>query len=202
MSNDQRLTEDDRDKGNGEAAEERPQPGSASPAGILAELSKAKEEAAANRDRWLRAAAEAENTRRRCEREKSEYLKYATERMVRDLLPVVDNLERALEHAGGTDSSTGLLQGVELTLKDLTAALERQGVVPIEALGKSFDPNLHEAVSVEERRAAGDNEVVGQLQRGYLLKDRLLRPALVVVAKTTGRPPGESLEEETTTEEN
>jgi molecular chaperone GrpE len=160
----------------------------------LAELARLKDEAALNYDRWLRSAAEAENTRRRCEREKGEYLKYATERLIRDILPVVDNLERALEHGeaqaeGGADCA-GLHRGVELTLKGLHDALERQGVLPIEAVGKPFDPNLHEAVSVEERPTATDNEVVSQLQRGYMLKDRLLRPALVVVAKSSSGAPG------------
>lgn len=165
----------------------------------LGELARLKEEAALNHDRWLRAAAEAENTRRRCEREKGDYLKYATERLIRDLLPVVDNLERALEHAakgeGGGDAS--LRQGVELTLRGLKGALENHGVVAIEALGKPFDPNLHEAVSVEERAGVADNEVVGELQRGYLLRDRLLRPSLVIVAKaapqgTDGQGEGEN----------
>jgi len=153
----------------------------------LAELARLKEEAALNYDRWLRSMAEAENVRRRCEREKSDYLKFATEKLIRELLPVVDNLERALGHAEQQSQDeagcASLHQGVELTLKALKGALEGQGVAAVEALGRPFDPNLHEAVSVEEREGATDNEVVGQLQRGYLLKDRLLRPALVVVAK-------------------
>jgi molecular chaperone GrpE len=149
----------------------------------LAELTKARHDAAQNHDRWLRAAAETENVRRRCEREKSDYLKYATERLVRDLLPVVDNLERALEHSGGADNNQALQRGVELTLKGLKDALEGHGVVAVEALGRPFDPNLHEAVSVEERPGVSENEVVGELQRGYLLRDRLLRPAMVIVAK-------------------
>jgi len=148
----------------------------------MAENARLMEEAALNHDRWLRAAAEAENTRRRCEREKSEYLKYAVENLIKDLLPVVDNLERALSHAA-EDECPALRQGVELTLKGLQSALERHGVVPVDALGQSFDPNLHEAVSVTERPTASENEVVEQLQKGYLLKDRLVRPAMVVVAK-------------------
>ncbi len=182
-------------KGDGEAA--GAQPPEKPPETLeeaLAEMARLKEEAALNYDRWLRAAAEAENVRRRCEREKSDYLKYATESLIRELLPVVDNLERALEHTEGSQDCATLHRGVELTLKGLQAALERQGVVAIEALGRPFDPNLHEAVSVEERPTAGDNEVVGQLQRGYLLKDRLLRPALVVVAK--GGAPGPGPEDE------
>jgi len=154
----------------------------------LAELARLREEAALNYDRWLRAMAEAENVRRRCEREKGDYLKYATEKLIRDLLPVVDNLERALQHADsqpqpGASECNTLQRGVELTLRGLKSALEGQGVVAIEALGQPFDPNRHEAVSVEERPGVGDNEVVSELQRGYLLKDRLLRPSLVVVAK-------------------
>lgn len=163
----------------------------------LAELARLKEKAALNHDRWLRAAAEAENMRRRCEREKSDYLKYATEKLIRDLLPVVDNLERALDHAAQGDSpDASLQQGVELTLRGLRSALEGQGVVAIEALGSAFDPHLHEAVSVEERSGVADNEVVAQLQKGYLLKDRLLRPALVVVAKAVTEQPSAAGPEE------
>ncbi len=178
---------DDQDKRaeGGEAAQAPAEPQSLEEA--LAELARLREEAALKHDRWLRAAAEAENVRRRCEREKGDYLKYATERLIRDVIPVVDNLERALEHTEAGENCAGLHRGVELTLKGLHDALERQGVVAVEALGKPFDPNLHEAVSVEERPEAAEGEIVAQLQKGYLLKDRLLRPALVVVAKAGER---------------
>lgn len=182
-------------KGDGEAGPPAKEPETLEEA--LAELARLKEKAALNHDRWLRAAAEAENMRRRCEREKSDYLKYATEKLIRDLLPVVDNLERALDHAAQGDSpDASLQQGVELTLRGLRSALEGQGVVAIEALGSAFDPHLHEAVSVEERSGVADNEVVAQLQKGYLLKDRLLRPALVVVAKAAAEPPSAAGPEE------
>ncbi len=150
-----------------------------------AKAAEAEARAAEARDRWLRAQAELENVRKRTARELAEGLKYANEQIISELLPVVDNLERAL--AAVTEESgpvVALRDGVALTLNQFLGVLKRFGVVPVEALGRPFDPNLHEAMAqVESEQPAGT--VVAEYQRGYLLNGRLIRPARVGVA----RPP-------------
>ncbi len=158
----------------------------ASDASDAPDLGAALEEA---KDRHLRLLAEFENFKRRSLREHQELRLYASEAVVKELLPTVDNLERALEHArtgeeGGDIEK--LLEGIELTHRSLLQVLERVGVEVVEALGKTFDPEVHEAI----RRAASDehptNTVTEEFQRGYKLHDRLLRPALVAVSSGKG----------------
>lgn len=138
------------------------------------------------KDRYLRLAAEFENFKRRVLKEHQDLLNYATESLIKDLLETVDNLERALEHArtpeDALDSKT-LLEGVELTLRGLMRVLERTGVKVVPATGEKFDPSLHEAVGQVEARDHPPGQVVEVHQKGYLLKDRLLRPALVGVSR-------------------
>jgi molecular chaperone GrpE len=114
-----------------------------------------------------------------------EFRKFANESLVKEILPVVDNLVRALASECQPDerSVEGLREGVEMTLKGLTDSLERFGVAPLEALGKPFDPNFHQAVSQEESDTYPDGMVCRELQKGYLLNDRLLRPSMVIVSK-------------------
>lgn len=136
-------------------------------------------------DRWLRSQAEIDNVRKRTARELAEGLKYANERLVKELLPVLDNLERALvavDAAAGTGEGTAALRdGVSLTHAQLLGVLTKFGVEPIEALGRPFDPGVHEAIQhVESDQPAGT--VVAEYQRGYLLNGRLVRPAMVGVA--------------------
>lgn len=141
------------------------------------------------KDRMLRLAAETENYKKRTEREKNEFFKRANESILKDLLPVMDNLERALEHAveeGGAEAA--MVKGLELTSQELWKVLERHGVERVEALGEPFDPELHEAMMQQEDPDADDNTVIGVLQKGYLFHGRLLRPAMVVVSK---RPAGQ-----------
>lgn len=133
-------------------------------------------------DRVLRIAADSENFKKRIERDKQEATRYANERFIAALLPVIDNLERALEHSQGGYPDDGLVQGVKMTLKSFQDTLSRFGCVPIEAEGMFFDPNFHEAVYREESIGHPNNMIVRELQKGYLLNDRLLRPAMVVVA--------------------
>jgi len=141
------------------------------------------------KERYLRLAAEDDNFRKRNLRERMDLLNYANESIVKELLPVVDNLERAVIHGRKEEQradSENLLQGVELTHRSLMQILGRFGVTEIEAEGKAFDPQLHEAV---RRVATGDHApgtVVEVHQKGYLLKDRLLRPAMVAVAGEPG----------------
>lgn len=136
-------------------------------------------------DRMLRLQADFENFRRRASREREEALRYGAQNLVKDLLSVVDNLERAIDHArdnAGGDLQ-GLLQGVELVQRELLAVLEQHHVVPIDAQGEPFNPALHEAMAQAPDPTVAPNTVIDVLQRGYQLRDRLIRPARVVVAR-------------------
>ncbi len=130
----------------------------------------------------LRVRAEAENFRKRIQREKEEFARYAKEEFIREILPVKDNLERALEH-GDTSDSRALLQGLQLVLDQFGSVFEKMGVCCFASLGKPFDPNYHEAMMQQESEEHEDNTVVAEHQKGYLYQDRLLRPAMVTVAK-------------------
>jgi molecular chaperone GrpE len=137
-------------------------------------------------DKYLRLAAEFENFKRRTLRERQELLNYGTENLIKELLGVVDNLERALVHVGdrsqGGIDSENLSEGVELTHRSLLQALEKSGVAPVEAQGASFDPKVHEALRQVPSAEHEPGTVLEVYQKGYLLKDRLLRPALVAVS--------------------
>lgn len=155
-----------------------------------AKAATAEERAAQAHDRWLRSQAELDNVRKRTARELAEGLKYANERLVKELLPVLDNLERALVAVDAAaergESAAALRDGVSLTHAQLLGALKKFGVEPVEALGRPFDPTVHEAIQqVESDQPAGT--VVAEHQRGYLLNGRLVRPALVGVAAPRGR---------------
>ncbi len=130
----------------------------------------------------MRVAADFENYRRRIEREKQEYVKFAHERILRDLLPIVDNLRRAMDHARAARESPVLLSGVELVTQEFEKVLERYGVTPIDALGRPFDPMVHEALQTVEVEDSQPGLVVEEIQRGYVLNGRVLRPALVSVS--------------------
>jgi molecular chaperone GrpE len=137
------------------------------------------------RDKYLRLAADFENYKRRARREREELFNYANENLIKELLETVDNLERALDHAqqaGEEGDGKTLLEGVELTHRSLMQALEKLGVLVVSPQGEEFDPNVHEAVRQVPSEAHAAGLVVEVLQKGYLLKDRLLRPALVVVS--------------------
>ncbi len=144
----------------------------------------AQDELGALNDKYLRLAAEFDNFRRRTLKERQDLLNYATENLIKELLPTVDNLERALQASEQKEASDGenLSEGVELTYRSLLQALEKSGVSVVEAEGCMFDPKLHEAL----RQVASEDHEPGTIleifQKGYLLKDRLLRPALVAVA--------------------
>jgi molecular chaperone GrpE len=139
-------------------------------------------EAARNWDLYVRERADAENFRKRMQREKSEAVRYALEPIVRDLLPVIDNLERAVEHAAAGGNGQPLLQGVQLVLKSALDVLERHGVTRIDATGESFDPTRHEAVAQVPDLRSEPNQVVKQFAPGYALHDRLIRAAQVGVS--------------------
>jgi molecular chaperone GrpE len=168
--------------------------GPAEVAALRARVAELEAELAGQTDRMARLAADFENHRRRTLRERQEALQYAHQNLVKDLLPVVDNLDRAIEHAersGGADFD-GMLQGVELVRRELHAVLVKHGVSEIEARGLAFDPNLHEAMAQMEDRETPPGHVAMVLQRGYRLHDRLLRPARVMVAKAPSDEAGGS----------
>jgi molecular chaperone GrpE len=150
----------------------------------IASLEKEKKD---NWDRYLRTAADLENLRKRQRREIDDAKLESKGRVLKEMLPVVDNLERAIEHATSQAGTNPIVEGVQLVLRQFLTAFERLEVTPVEAAGQPFDPNLHEAISQQESDAA-PGTVVQVLQRGYKSGDRLLRPALVVVAKAKSTP--------------
>ena len=153
------------------------------PEDLASQLEKAQAEAQEHYERFLRTAAELDNFRKRKEREVSDLRKYANQNLLRDLLNVVDNLERAIGATRDPGSTDGLVEGVDMTLKELLKIFENNGVKPIQAINQPFDPNLHEAVMQEENAEVPENTVVRELQKGYQIHDRLLRPAMVVVSR-------------------
>ncbi len=141
------------------------------------------EEVQAPADQYLRLAAEFENYKKRAQKDQLEYIKYANERLLRDLLPVLDNLQRALEHAQQPGSTNGLVEGVGLTCKQYMETLSRFGVKPIPSVGLPFDPAVHQAVAmVDAKEGQEPNTIVAEHEKGYYLYDRVLRPAMVTVA--------------------
>ena len=131
-------------------------------------------------DRLLRTAAEFDNYRKRMDRERRDLAEFTAGEVMKELLPIVDNLERALQAAAQDDP---LRKGVELIHRQMLEMLRKRGVKPIEALGTDFDPNFHQAVIHEESADHREGEVMEELQRGYVVGDKLLRPAMVKVAK-------------------
>jgi len=152
-------------------------------AALESELAAAREEARQASDRFLRERADTENLKKRAAREKAEAIRFGTEALVKDLLPVVDNLERAVQAAEGGGDGKPLVEGVSLVLKALLDVLARHGVTRVEALGTRFDPAQHEAVAHIESPDHEPNAVIDEHQAGYRLNERLLRPAMVTVSK-------------------
>jgi molecular chaperone GrpE len=149
-----------------------------------AEVARLEEELAQARESVLRAQAEAQNTKRRAEQEVDKARKYALERFAGELLPVVDNLERALESAPGDHEAVKpIAEGVELTLKSFFAALGKFNIEPVDPQGEPFDPQLHQAMSQVESPDVEPNTVIAVMQKGYTLNGRLVRPAMVMVSK-------------------
>ena len=146
------------------------------------ELEAKKREVSEYKDRLLRLAAEMENLRKRLDKEKQEHVKFANENLIKQLLPVIDNLERTIEHAKQSQNLDGLVEGVEMTLKGFLEVLEQFGCKIIEAEGETFDPMYHEAIQKQESEHVPENRVICQYQKGYVMNDRLLRPAKVVVS--------------------
>jgi molecular chaperone GrpE len=163
---------------------------------VMREIAALRAEADNQKDRALRALAEVENVRKRLERERDEARTYSVTRFARDFLTVADNLSRALAampaeaRAKADDSLKAVLEGVEATERELQAALTRHGVKPIAAEGQRFDPHLHQAIAEVPAKGAEPGSVVAVVQPGYTIGERLLRPAMVTVAKAEGTRTG------------
>lgn len=145
------------------------------------------EDVAAAKDLALRAQADAQNVKRRAEQDVEKARKFALEQFTRELLPVVDNLERALEAASGEDDVVKpIAEGVELTLKSFLDAMSKFNIEQVDPQGEPFDPNLHQAMSMIENDEVEPNSVIAVMQKGYTLNGRLVRPAMVMVSKASG----------------
>ncbi len=155
------------------------------------QLEEKEKELAECKEKMLRLAAELDNFKKRIDREKAEYMKYALESFAKELLPFLDNLERAVQSAKETKDIDALIEGLDLTLSGYLKTLERFGLKTFAAEGQRFDPNYHEALTVEEDHSVDDNTVIKELLRGYTLHERVLRPALVVVSKKPGQSDGQ-----------
>jgi molecular chaperone GrpE len=150
----------------------------------LGEKLKAKEkESEENYQRYLRQIAEVENFKKRVNREKEDAIRFANENLIKDILPVIDNLERAISHAQGGGNGKQLVEGVEMVLKGLLDVFSKHGVVQVPAVGAVFDPGKHEAMAQVESSEHEPNTIINAHHKGYLFRDRLLRPALVTIAK-------------------
>ena len=143
------------------------------------------------KNRYLRLYAEFDNYKKRIQKDKEELLRYGNESLLHDLLPVMDSLEMALQHASDS-SSEGLIRGVEITFREFQRVVEKFGLLPIAAMGKPFDPSVHHAMAQVERADLDDKTVVEEFRKGYMLGDKVLRPSLVAVSK---KPPEEDVTE-------
>jgi molecular chaperone GrpE len=146
-------------------------------------LEEKEKEASELKERLLYQQADFENFKKLKAKEKQEALKFGNETLVKELLPVIDNLERAIQHGCKSEDSKAIVEGVELTLNSFLKVLEKFGVTRVEALEKEFDPNVHEAIAQEIREDKAPGIVVRELQKGYIMDGRLLRPSMVTVAK-------------------
>ncbi len=176
----------DGDKGSADKATRgsKKKAGKPSVAELQKQLQEARRTAESHWEVALRSRAELENLRKRSERDLENAHKYGLERMVTELLPVKDSLELGLAAGQGEDAKLARLrEGMELTLKMFAAALEKFGVTEINPEGKAFDPEYHQAMTMQEADGQDSNTVISVIQKGYLLNDRLVRPALVIVAK-------------------
>lgn len=171
-----------REGGNGVDVDGDTPPSAASEPSSERELAELRAEVAELKDRWLRDRADVENIKRRAVREKQDAVRFGSEALLKDLLPVIDNLHRALAHVGAGREDDPIVKGVNLVLRGFDEVLERHGVKVVPARGTPFDPSRHEAISHIESEAPA-NTVIDEHQRGYVLHDRLLRPALVTVGK-------------------
>lgn len=150
---------------------------------LTQKIQEKEKEAGDNYDKYVRAVAELENYKKRAARDRADCLKYGQESLIKDLLPLVDSLERASEYACNSSDFDAFKEGLQLIRSQLSGCLAKQGVEPIEAVGCEFDPNIHHALMQVESPDHEHNQVVQELEKGYMLNGRLLRPAKVSVCR-------------------
>jgi molecular chaperone GrpE len=178
------------DKTNANTIESLEEDSSATDGGPSAheELAGKIEESKALNDKYLRLAAEFENYKRLTQRDQREQIRFGNEQLLKELLPVVDNMERAIKAARAKGSDSALIQGVELTLKQLSGILGKFGVQAVETAGQDFDPSAHQAVSYGPSNEVPANKILDEFQKGYRLHDRILRAAMVSVSSGPAQP--------------
>jgi len=148
---------------------------------LVERIQELRKESEKNYDLYLRSQAEMENMKKRNKKDKEDWLKFANESLIKEMLPVLDNLEKALSHSKHENTVHALKEGIHLTLKGLKDSLSKSGLEEVKALGEPFDPCFHEAVSEMDDPKAKPGVVIAELQKGYVLNSRLIRPAMVVV---------------------
>ncbi len=153
---------------------------------LLKEVKDTQKKSQENYDLYMRTYAEMENIKRRGIKERQELSKYANESLIKEILPVIDNLQKAISHAQNDKNPSGLVEGIELTLDGLMATLEKAGLKEVEAEGRPFDPNFHEAISKQIDDKIAPGHVITELQKGYVLNGRLIRPSMVVISEGNG----------------
>jgi molecular chaperone GrpE len=162
---------------------------------LMRQIQEKEKEAAESYDRYVRAVAELENYKKRAVRDRADSLKYGQENLIRDILPLVDSLDRAMEHACNSNDFEVFKAGLQLIQNQLKGCLGKQGVEPIQAIGRDFDPNVHEAVIQVESPDHVHNQVVEEFEKGYLLNGRLLRPSKVSVCRLREKQDAQSFTE-------
>ncbi|MBC8176834.1 MAG: nucleotide exchange factor GrpE [Desulfobacteraceae bacterium] len=180
------LEEDPREEGESQDQEEEEIPiTKMTKAQLIKKVEKVQEASDKNLDLYIRSQAEIDNLKKRYQKERQDLVKFANESLIKQLLPVVDNLEKAITHSQDEDSIEAIREGIDLTLKGLTDILQKAGVKTVEAVGEQFDPNFHEAVSEMANDRVEPGSVIKDLQKGYILNQRLIRPSMVIVSKKT-----------------
>lgn len=175
-----------------EGTKEKPTPAARKRRGIVEKLTKEKEELY---NKFLRIAADFENYKKRADKERQEFYHHALSEVIKEILPTVDDLERALQRDDSKDFES-YRRGIELIYHNLWETLQKVGLQPIKAKGETFDPHYHEALFLEETDQYQENQILEEYQKGYMLKERLLRPAVVKVAVRKKEPPAEEPEKE------
>jgi len=150
---------------------------------MMCKLQETEKTAAENFDKYVRVAAELENYKKRAIREKADAVQFGNENLLRDILPLVDNIDRAMDHACNSDDFDAFKKGLKMLQEQLLVCLQKHGVEQIEALGKDFDPHVHEAMLQVESQEHEQSKVVSEFEKGYLFNGRLLRPAKVSVCR-------------------
>ncbi len=150
---------------------------------LLVKLKDTEQEAKKNYDLYMRTYAEMENIIKRGKKEREDLAKFANESLIKDILPVIDNLERAISHVQDDNNPSRLVEGLDLTLNGLMTTLKKAGLKEVEAEGEPFDPNFHEAISQQIDDTVAPGHVIIEFQKGYLLNGRLIRPSMVVISQ-------------------